>query len=109
MKKCKVHHRQSELGIDGRDDLWYTLRDPTGGLVIIRTLPTLAVVVGTVLRACQTVPTTFPQCSTSNTNSTGAFGIMRWPKMRKSPYKTKFFAFLVFFLNSGFYMIVRSE
>lgn len=106
VEKCKVQDGGSDPCFDG----WDILQDPLGSshsdLTAIGTLPTHPDAVHTVPRPSQTAQDTIPAQPTSNTNSTGAFGITRWPKMRKKPYKTKFFAFLVFFLNSGFYMIV---
>jgi len=71
------------------------------------TLFTPPPIILTIHRASHSIPRRERAGLTSNPNSTGAFGIMKWPKMRKNPYKKKFFAFLVFFSNSGFYMIVR--
>jgi hypothetical protein len=76
-------------------------------LAIIQSrLPTPPRVIPTLLRAVGCGRAELQTGPTPNSNSHGAFGIKRWPKMRKIPYKTRFFAFLAVFLNSGFYMIV---
>jgi len=104
--KCEVGRSRLKPGSDGRDGLWDLLTTPHSGLETARALPSHPPAVLTVPASSQTVPgQRQPPCK-SNPISTGAFGIIRWPKMRKTPYEMSFFAFLMLFLNSGFYTIV---
>lgn len=106
VKKCQVGKCQSKGGSDGLGRLYTPMTGLCGRLRVIRALLTTPITTRHHPRPSQATTGHIPDHPTSNPNSTGAFGIIRWPKMRKIPYKKKFFAFLVFFLNSGFYMIV---